>query len=117
MEKDFIGVYFNPKYNGLHVLHSIGKDCLVVGGCCNYLADAHTNIVRHTIKKEAIEDWIVVDESNLRVYPFISMKRKGIATGVKSRLKDKAYLFYKDPCVLKTEYLNMPNEILFDYWL
>ena len=117
MEKDFIGVYFNPKYNGLHTLYSVGKDHFVVGGCCSYLADAHTNIVRHTIKKEEIEDWIVINESNLRAYPFIAMKRMGIAAGVKSRLKDKTYLFYEDPCVLSTEYLKIPHEDMFGYWL
>jgi len=115
--KEFIGVYFNPKYNGLHVLYSIGENYLIVGGCCSYLVDSHTNIVRHKIKPEGVIDWIEVDESNLRAYPFMSMKRRGIATGVKSRLKDKAYLFYEDPCVLSTEYIKTPHEDLFRYWL
>lgn len=71
-------VYYNPEYNGLHVVHSKDDKTAIVGSCCHFYNDAYTNICRYEIPVEMLKDWILIDKENLLKHSFITEKHKYI---------------------------------------
>lgn len=90
-------VMYNPKYNGFHQIREIKEDTVVLSGCCNFIADTKITICNKEVAIDYLEKLKPVYkkkhkfmEWNKSVGAFESTTKKG----------DKAYLFYKDKCVI-----------------
>lgn len=105
MIKHNLPVYYNPKYNGFHVLHNdLGNNVVVIGGCSKFLDDAYTNIIRYKVPKSYLNELILIDLDKVDTYDFIQKGTKYTLDVylVSENLKENTYLFYTDPIVLQS---------------
>ena len=99
-------IYFNPKYNGFHVVHEEKDDNIILGGCCRFLDDAYTNIMRYEIPKTYLDELIKIDLKKMDKYEFVQYgsKYQSNVYLISESLKDETYLFYNDPIILSSHY-------------
>ena len=71
--KHNLDVYYNPMYNGLHVVHSDNGKTVTIGSCCNFYNDAYTSIIRHEVDKSYLKRLIKLDKEKLFDYDFLEL--------------------------------------------
>lgn len=99
-------LYYNKKYNGFHVVHSIDYDNqkAIIGGCCTFLNDAFSNNMRYKIKLSSFNNLQRLEKKTVNKYDFVeadcSLIKGVVIFRIKKELEDKTYLFFQDECVL-----------------
>lgn len=105
-------LYYNPMYNGFHVIHQETEDCYILGGCATFLVDAYTNIMRYVVPKSYLINLKSIDYALLDEYDFISLHNlhsDRFVYCVHCDLKDRTYLFYQNKAII-TSYTCERNE-------
>jgi len=99
-----LDVYYNPKYHGIHVVHSDNGRTVTIGDCCTFYNDAYSGILRYEVDKKYLQRLIKLDKENLLCYDFIELHEFSSthhAISVSKEEDDKTYLFYKNNLLLK----------------
>lgn len=95
-------VYYNPEYNGLHVVHKQNEEIAIVGDCCRFYNDAYTCIVRYEIPIEYLNKWIVLDKNNLLKYDFIGNHLQNTVHVLEKHVNDDLTrsTWYRNPVIV-----------------
>lgn len=60
-------LYYSPKYNGVFVIRRDN----VIGGVCEFVDDAYTNILRYQIDKTFLQTCVRLNKRKLQKYSFL----------------------------------------------
>lgn len=96
-------LYYNPMYNGFHVIHEETEDTVTLGGCCTFLSDAHTSIMRYVVPKSYLINLFLIDYDHLDEYDLIELYNLYsdiFVYRIPKELKDKTYLFYQNKAII-----------------
>lgn len=113
-----LAIFYNPEYDGLHVVHEWRKATVVVGGCCHFLDDAYTNISRHEIPRSALKGWIKLKRNlnAMKNYPFMMVYQSQPsafltstwrALCTKENQDSKRSSFYRSPLIIHSLQLGL----------
>jgi len=105
-----LDLYYNPKYNGFHVVHKEQGNKIVLGGCCRFVDDAFTNITRKVVYRTYLKNLVKVDKSKIESYDFVqcgcdSLPDTYLATESK---EDKTHLMFEDSAIINSYYSEKP---------